>query len=73
MKLGPVTKIQKWNKTTSKKFDDEVISTSYDVIVIFPIHGYFGAIRKPVYGNTVCKTFIFINSSILSYKNWKQK
>ena len=35
MKLGPVTKLDKRNKTTSKKFDDEVISENYDVIVIF--------------------------------------
>ena len=25
MKLGPVTKLDKTNKTTSKKFDDDVI------------------------------------------------
>ena len=37
MKLGPVTKIDKRNKTMSKKFVDNVISADYDVIAIFPI------------------------------------
>ena len=72
MKLGPVTKLDKRNKTTSKKFDDDIISANYDVAVIFPIYGQFGAIRKPDSGGRVCKTYIVINSNLLSYKNWKQ-
>ena len=47
MKLGPVTKLDKRNKTASKKFDDDVMLVKCDVIVIFPIYGQFGAIRKP--------------------------
>ena len=47
MKLGPVTKIDKKNKTTSKKFDDDVMSKDCDVIAIYPIYGQFGAIHKP--------------------------
>ena len=39
MKLGPVTKLDKGNKTTSKEFDCEAISANCDVIVIFPIYG----------------------------------
>ena len=39
MKLGPVTKLDKRNTSTSKKFDDDVMSASYGVIVIFPIYG----------------------------------
>ena len=35
MKLGPVTKRDKKNKTTSKNFDDHVMSRNCDVIVIF--------------------------------------
>ena len=35
MKLGPITKLDKRNTTTSKKID--VILVNYDVIVIFPI------------------------------------
>ena len=69
MKLGPVTKIDKKNKTTSKKFDDDVMSRNCDVIAIFPIYGQFGAIWNPDSGCIVCKTCIFINSNFLSYKN----
>ena len=47
MKLGPVTKFNKKNKTTSKNFGDNVMLANYDVIVIFPIYGQFGAIWKP--------------------------
>ena len=35
MKLGPVTKLDKINKTTLKKIDDYVMSANSDVIVIF--------------------------------------
>ena len=34
MKLGPETKLDKKNKTTSKKLDDDVMSENCDVIVI---------------------------------------
>ena len=47
MKLGLVTKLDKRNKTTSKKINGGVLSANFDVIVIFPIYGQFGAIRKP--------------------------
>ena len=69
MKLGPVPKLDKRNKTTSKKFDDNVMSENCDVIAIFPIYGQFGAIRKPDSGRIVCRTYIFLNSNLLSYKN----
>ena len=69
MILGPVTKLDKRNKTTAKIFDDNVMSVSCEVIVTFPIYGEFGAIRKPDSGRIVCKTCIFINSNFLSYKN----
>ena len=35
MKLGTVTKTDKRNKITSKKFDDYVTSLNCDVIVVF--------------------------------------
>ena len=38
IKPGPVTKLDKRNKTTSKKFDDDVMSENCEVIVIFPIY-----------------------------------
>ena len=69
MKLGPVTKLDKRNKTTSKKFDDDVMSKHCDVIAIFSIYGQFGAIWKLDSRLIVCKTYIFINSNLLSYKN----
>ena len=34
MKLGPGTKLDKRNTTTSKEFDSNVLSTNYDTIVI---------------------------------------
>ena len=46
MKLEPVTKLDKRNKTTSKKIDDEVMLENCDVFVIFPFYGQFGAIWK---------------------------
>ena len=72
MKLGQVTKLDKRNKATSNKFDNSVRSANCDVIVILSIYGQFGAIQKPDSGRTVCKTYIFIKSSLLSYKNCKQ-
>ena len=69
MKLGPVTKIGERKKTTSKNFDDDVISTNCNFIVIFPIYSQFGTIWKPDSGGIVCKTYIFINGNLLSYKN----
>ena len=69
MKLGPVTKIGKRNTATSKKFNNDFMSTNCDVIAIFPFYGQFGAIWKPYFGRIVCKTYIFIYCNLLSYKN----
>ena len=41
MKHGPVTKPYKRNKTTSKKVDNDIISTNCDAIVTFQIYGQF--------------------------------
>ena len=41
MKLMPVTEHDKKNKTTSRKFDDDVMSANCDVIVIFGNFGIF--------------------------------
>ena len=57
MKLGPVTKLDKGNKTKSKKFDHEVMSQNCDVIVIFSIYCQFGGIRNPDSGCLVCKSY----------------
>ena len=67
MKHGTVTKIYKTNGTTPKKVDDNVMSADCGVIVIILTYGQFGAIRKPYSGCIVCKTYLFINSNLLSY------
>ena len=72
-KIGQVTKIDKRNKTASKKYDGDVMLVNFDVIAIFSIYDQFGEIQKPDSGHTVCTIYIFINSNLLSYKNWKQK
>ena len=72
MKLGPVTKIDKRNTATSRKFDDDVMLANCDVIVFFLIYGQFAAIRKLYSGRMAYKTYIFINNNLKSYKNWKQ-
>ena len=56
MKVGPVTKVDKRNKTKSQKFDDDAMSKNCDVIVIFLIYDQFGAIQKPDSRHIVCKT-----------------
>ena len=35
-------------------------------------YGQFGAMRTLLSWRMTCKTYIFINSNLLSYKNWKQ-
>ena len=52
-KLGPVTKLDKKNKTTSKKFDNDVMSENCEFTVIFSIFGHFGAIQKLDSGHIV--------------------
>ena len=69
MKAGPVTKLDKRNKTTSQKFDVDVMSENYEVIVIFLIFGQFGAIRRPDFRHRVSKSYVFSNRKLLSYKN----
>ena len=68
IKLGPVTKLDKRNTATSKKIDSDAMSENCDVIVFFQIYGQFEAIQKSDCGNMVYETYIFINSSLLSYK-----
>ena len=71
MKLGPVTKVDTRNKTTLKNIGNDVISKNFDPITIFSIYRQFGGTRKPDCGHIVCKTYIFINSNLSSYKNRK--
>ena len=50
MKLGPVTKPDKWKKAASEKLDDDVMPANFDVIAHFPIYGWFGTIGKLHFG-----------------------
>ena len=59
MKVGPVIKLDKTNKTTSKKIDADVMSENCDVIVIFQIFCPFGEIQRPDSGHIVCKSYDF--------------
>ena len=59
MKLVPVTKIVKRNKTMSKKIDGDVMSANCDFIVIFLIYGQYGATRR-----IVCKTYSLIDGGV---------
>ena len=68
MNLGPVTKLNKRNRTTSKKFDDDVMSENSDVI--FRSFGQFGAVRWPDSGHRVCKSF-FLQKLKTELKNLK--
>ena len=47
--MKPVSKLDKRNKATSKKSDNDTMSVNCDVIDIFSIYGRFGAIRKPYF------------------------
>ena len=68
MRIGPVTKSEKENKTTLKKFDNDVMLANCDVIVVLPVCGKFGAIRRTDSGLIVYNSYIFIKSNLLSYK-----
>ena len=57
MKLGPVTKLDRKNKATSKKIDNDAISENCDVIVIFLIYGQFGRTWKPGPGRIVSNLY----------------
>ena len=69
MKLRPETKFDTRNKATSKKNDIDAMPEHCDDNVTFWISGQFGAIRRPDSGYGICKSYAFINSNLLSYKN----
>ena len=50
MKLGPVTKLDKWKKAASKKLDGDVMPANFDIIAHFPIYCWFGTIGKLDFG-----------------------
>ena len=69
MKLGPVAKLDKRNKTASKKIDVEVMLRNCDTIDILLIFGQFDAVWRPNSRHRVCKSYVFSNSNLLLYKN----
>ena len=73
MKFESITKLHKRIKTTSKKIDDDVVSTNNDAKVIFLIYDQFGAISKADFRCNICKTYIFNNDNLSSYKNRTKK
>ena len=54
MKLGPVSKLEKKNKTTSREFDDDVMSANCEDIFIFSIYCQFGALQNLISRHIVC-------------------
>ena len=72
VKLGPVTKIEKKNHGTIKKSLTMTLYRSLWRHCHFRFYHQLGAIQKFEFGLIVCKTYIFINSKVLSYKNLKQ-
>ena len=72
MKIRSITKLDKKNKTTFKKINHYIMSINCNVIFIFLIYDQSGVIWKTVSARIVCKTYIFIKSNLLCYKNWKQ-
>ena len=63
MKLEPVTKIDKKNKTTSKNL---MMMSCWQIVTSL---SFFQFMAKRDSRRIVCKTYIFINSKLLSYKN----
>ena len=69
MKLGPVTKLDNRNTSTSKKFDNDVMSVNYDFNVIFLIYGQFRANQTSDSRCMVCDSYIFLNNNPSSCKS----
>ena len=69
MKLEPLSKLEKINTMTSRKFHDGFALTNYDVRIIFLIYGRFGGIWKPDSGWVVHNSYSFINEYLLSNKS----
>ena len=65
MKLGPVSKLDKRNKTMAKLFDDDVMSKIMTPLSCFWIFGQFGAIPRSDSRHRNCKRYVFSNSNLL--------
>ena len=67
MKLGPVTQLDKRNKTASKNLDETSCRKIVTSLLFFQFMTNLEQSRSP--GHIVCETYNFINSNLLSYKN----
>ena len=73
MKLEPETKLDDRNRTTLKRLSMVPCRQIVTSLSFFFIYDQFGAIHKPGFGRTICKTYIFIIiSGLLSCKIWRQ-
>ena len=72
MKLGPVTKIEKRNTATSKELTVTSCRQIMTPASLVLIHGWFGTLGNLDYGGIDYNSYIFINSSLLYYKNQKR-
>ena len=64
MNLGPVTKLEKGNTSTSRNFDDGFMSENCDAIVFFQFMANLPPFQKPDSGRMVYKNDIFVNSNL---------
>ena len=64
---------ESWSNEDQKAQKKNTMMSVELVLILMWVEGSsFGAVQKPDFGRIVCKTYIFINSNLLSYKNWKQ-
>ena len=70
MKLGAETELNKKNKTTSKKIDDEIMSANFEAIIIFLIYANLEQSRSWI-PNVWCIKLIIFNSYLLLKKHKK--
>ena len=71
MKIGPVNKLYKRNKATSRTINVDVMLKKVYVSLFFNLRPIWSNLKADS-GRVVFNTFIFINSNFLSYKNWQQ-
>ena len=75
MKLGPVTKLDKRNKATSKQIDVDVMSENCDVIVIFGFLANLEQSGGRISGTEPAKDMfsVIVTFSLTKYKNRTKK
>ena len=65
MEFGPVTKLDKRNKATSKKIYDDVMLENCDAIAVFQTSVF----QKLDSGCLVCKDYVFLRKTFHFTKN----